>query len=214
MGHFIIFKDAYMSNNLKELTRQHHENAERSEFANLLISGDISPVLYQEYLHAQLANYEALEEAIQVPADLESIFRADAIFEDLQELERIYDLLPLYDHLPSVNEYVAHIHNLVDQDDNDALLAHLYVRHFGDAHGGQMIKRKVPGSGTMYEFENRKELIEMVRELLHDGMAEEAKICFEYSERLFIELTEKYENHPERYPSAEELLLSVKDDNW
>lgn len=203
-----------MSNNLKELTRFHHENAERSEFANLLISGGISPKLYQEYLHAQLACYEALESAIEVPADLEPIFRADSIYEDLEELERIYDIPELIDNLQCVTEYVAHIHNLSERGDNDALMAHLYVRHFGDAHGGQIIKRKVPGSGSMYEFENRKELIGMVRELLHDGMAEEAKICFEYSERLFIELTEKYENYPERYPSAEELLLSMKDNNW
>ena len=189
---------------------QHHENAERSEFANLLISGDISPKLYQEYLHAQLQNYEALETAIQVPAELEPIFRADAIFEDLQELETIYDLVEVEENLPSVNEYIAHINTLVEKEDNDALLAHLYVRHFGDAHGGQIIKRKVPGSGTMYEFENRKELIQQVRELLHDGMAEEAKICFEYSERMFHELIERYHDNPENYPSAEELLTRTK----
>lgn len=205
-----------MSNNLKELTRLHHENAERSEFANLLIGGDISPKLYQEYLHAQLACYEALETAIEVPADLEPIFRADAIYEDLEELERIYDLPELVDNLQSVAEYVAHIHNLAEQGDNDTLMAHLYVRHFGDAHGGQMIKKKVPGSGKMYEFENRKELIQQVRELLHDGMAEEAKICFEYSERLFIELIELYHNYPENYPSGEELLMASRDrfEDW
>lgn len=205
-----------MSNNLKELTRLHHENAERSEFANLLISGDISPKLYQEYLHAQLACYEALETAIEVPVDLEPIFRADAIYEDLEELERIYDLPELVDNLQCVTEYVAHIHNLSEREDNDALMAHLYVRHFGDAHGGQMIKKKVPGSGKMYEFENRKELIQQVRELLHDGMAEEAKICFEYSERLFIELIDLYHNHPENYPSGEELLMASRDrfEDW
>ena len=204
-----------MANNLKELTRLHHDNAERSSFASLLISGDISPVLYQEYLHAQLLNYEVLESAVQVSADLEPIFRADLIFEDLQELETIYDLTPINENLPSVNEYIAHIHNLVERGDNDNLLAHLYVRHFGDAHGGQIIKKKVPGSGRMYEFENRKELIQMVRELLHDGMADEAKICFEYSERLFIELTERLENNPERYPSGDELLTAARDRaNW
>lgn len=204
-----------MSSNLKELTKAHHDNAERSEFANLLISGDISPKLYQEYLHAQLLNYEALETAIEVPAELEPIFRADAIFEDLQELERIYDLVEITENLPSVSEYVAHIRALSEKGDNNALLAHLYVRHFGDAHGGQMIKKKVPGSGKMYEFENRKELIQQVRMLLNDDMAEEAKICFEYSERLFIELIDRYHNHPERYPSGEELLLAAGDrDEW
>ena len=75
----------------------------------------------------------------------------------------------------------------------------MYVRHFGDAHGGQIIKRNVPGAGLMYEFENRAELIKQVRELLHDGMADEAMICFEYAERLFHELMENYRNNAEDY---------------
>ena len=188
-----------MSNNLKELTRAHHDNAERTEFADMLISGNISPRLYQEYLHAQLQNYMVLESAVAVPMELEPIFRSTLIEEDLQELESTYDLPEIEDEFDSVIEYNKHIHTLLEEEDNDALLAHLYVRHFGDAHGGQIIKRNVPGAGLMYEFEDRKGLIEGVRELLHDGMADEAKICFEYAERLFHELMENYRNNPQDY---------------
>lgn len=208
-----------MSNNLKELTRQHHDNAERTEFADLLMSGDISPKLYQEYLFAQLQNYMALESAVNIPIELEPIFRSSQIEEDLQELESLFNLPEIEDNLPSTVEYNHHIQTLVEEGDNDALLAHLYVRHFGDAHGGQIIKRHVPGSGTMYEFENRKALIDGVRELLHDGMADEAKICFEYAERLFHELIERYHNSPEEYESAETLLAQANSydefgDDW
>lgn len=199
-----------MANNLKQLTKQHHDNAERTEFADLLMSGSISPKLYQEYLYAQLQNYIVLESAVNVPIELEPIFRSAQIEEDLQELEALYHLPEIEDNLQSTVEYNHHIQTLIEEEDNDALLAHLYVRHFGDAHGGQMIKRHVPGSGTMYEFENRKGLIEGVRELLHDGMADEAKICFEYAERLFHELIEKFHNNPEDYPSAEALLAEAQ----
>ena len=96
-------------------------------------------------------------------------------------------------------EYNKHILTLLEEGNNEGLLAHLYVSHFGDAHGGQIIKRNVPGSGLMYEFENRAELIKSVRELLHDGMADEAMICFEYAERLFHELMENYRNNAENY---------------
>ena len=188
-----------MANNLEELTRQHHDNAERTEFAEMLLSGNISPRLYQEYLHAQLQNYMALESAVSVPMELEPIFRSTLIEEDLQELEAMYDLPEIEDNFESTAEYVAHIHTLLEDDDNEGLLAHLYVRHFGDAHGGQIIKRNIPGSGLMYEFENRAELIKQVRELLHDGMAEEAMICFEYAERLFHELMENYRSNPDEY---------------
>ena len=208
-----------MANNLKELTRQHHDNAERTEFADLLLSGDISPKLYQEYLYAQLQNYMALESAVNVPLELEPIFRSQHIEQDLEELESLYGLDEIEDNLPSTSEYVHHIQTLVEEGDNDKLLAHLYVRHFGDAHGGQIIKKNVPGSGTMYEFEDRRLLIQEVRELLHDGMADEAKICFEYAERLFHELIERFHESPEEYESAETLLSRASNydeygDDW
>ena len=190
-----------MANNLKELTRQHHDNAERTEFADMLLGGNISPKLYQEYLHAQLQNYMALESAVEIPMELEPIFRSTQIEEDLQELETLYDLPEIEDNFQSTVEYGKHIETLVENEDNDAILAHLYVRHFGDAHGGQIIKRHVPGSGLMYEFENRAELIKGVRELLHDGMANEAMICFEYAERLFHELIDNFHNNSEEYES-------------
>ena len=62
-----------MSNNLKALTKEHHDNAERTEFADMLLSGNIPPRLYQQYLAAQLANYASLESAVSVPIELESI---------------------------------------------------------------------------------------------------------------------------------------------
>lgn len=206
-----------MANNLKELTRQHHDNAERTEFADLLLSGDISPKLYQEYLHAQLQNYMAVESAVSVPMELEPIFRSAQIEQDLQEIESLFGLDEIEDNLPSVTEYVSHVQTLAEENDNDKLLAHLYVRHFGDAHGGQIIKKNVPGSGTMYEFEDRRELIQGVRELLHDGMADEAKICFEYAERLFHELIERYHDNPEEYEDADTLLTRASnygEDDW
>ena len=190
-----------MSNNLKELTRAHHDNAERTEFADMLLSGGISPKLYQEYLHAQLQNYKTLEGAVSVPIELEPIFRSAGIEEDLQEIEALYDLEEIEEDLPSTKEYVKHIHTLSEAGNNDGLLAHLYVRHFGDAHGGQIIKRNVPGTGLMYEFEDRKDLIALTRTLLHDGMETEAKNCFEYAERLFHELIERFHNNSDEYES-------------
>jgi len=198
-----------MANNLKELTKAHHDNAERTEFADMLMSGEIPPKLYQEYLHAQLQNYMVLESAVSIPIDLEPIFRSSQIEEDLQELESMFDLEEVEDNFRSTDEYNAHIQKLQEDEDNNALLAHLYVRHFGDAHGGQMIKKHVPGSGTMYEFENRSGLIKGVRELLNDDMADEAKICFEYAERLFHELIEKFHNNEDEYKSADSLLIET-----
>lgn len=198
-----------MSNNLKALTKEHHDNAERTEFADMLLSGNIPPRLYQQYLHAQLANYQILESVVEVPMELEAIFRSTQIEEDLVELETTYDLPEIDEPLRSVVEYEKHLNILSEKSDTEGLLAHLYVRHFGDAHGGQIIKRNIPGSGQMYEFEDRKALIAGVRELLHDDMAPEAKNCFEFAERMFHELIEMYHENPEDYDSSDTILAEL-----
>jgi heme oxygenase len=177
-----------MANNLKELTWEHHQNAERTDFADQLLSGDIEPRLYQKYLHAQMLVYSALESNVDLPMSLHGVFRSALIQEDLQELENEYRLLEIKEFLPSVDDYIEHITQLKEAGNNEALIAHVYVRHFGDMHGGQIIKKNVPGSGLMYEFENRSDLISEIRELLDDSMVNEARACFGYAERLFYEL--------------------------
>ncbi len=199
-----------MSNNLKALTKEHHDNAERTEFADMLLSGNIPPRLYQQYLAAQLANYAALESAVSIPIELESIFRSTQIEDDLIEIENMYDFDEVEEPLKSVVEYQKHIDVLCEDENNTGLLAHLYVRHFGDAHGGQIIKKHVPGNGAMYEFDDRKGLITGVRELLNDDMANEAKICFEFAERMFFELIELYHDNPEDYDSSETILAELQ----
>ena len=203
-----------MSNNLKALTKEHHDNAERTEFADMLLGGNIPPRLYQQYLHAQLANYSVLESVVEVPMELEAIFRSTQIEEDLVELETTYDLPEIEEPLRSVVEYEKHINILSEKNDTEGLLAHLYVRHFGDAHGGQIIKRNIPGSGQMYEFEDRRALIQGVRELLHDDMADEAKNCFEFAERMFHELIEMYHENPQDYDSSDTILAEMSNTDY
>lgn len=173
--------------NLKELTWEHHEKAEQSPFASLLMSGDIEPKDYQKYLFNQMVCYGALEGAVDLPEPWRGVFRADAIFQDMQELMKEYNLTPIEKALNTTVEYVGYIESI--KNDNHKLLAHLYVRHFGDLHGGQMIKKKVPGSGKYYDFEHRYELIKGLRSLLDDSMADEARICFDFAFRSFEELS-------------------------
>ena len=76
-------------------------------------------------------------------------------------------------------------------DDPDKLIAHIYVHHMGDLSGGQMIKRKIPGEGRMYQFEgDTKEIKEKIRTKIHDGMADEAKYAFTCATELFQDLME------------------------
>lgn len=177
---------------LKELTWAHHQAAERRKFAKELLSGKIDPKIYHKFLCCQYLNYQVLEKHADIPLYLTPIKRAPHIWADIRELEQEFGLEPPAEYPPSVEEYEAHIKQLYQAQDNHGLIAHMYVRHFGELHGGQMIKKRTPGSGRMYEFDMEKEiLIEEFRKLLSDDMAEEAKKCFDFASKLFDELSKE-----------------------
>lgn len=168
---------------LKELTHESHEQAEAHPFTKLVLSKTISSDIYGDFLYNQHAIYQTLETVAGVRGllvDLPGLARADLIRQDLDELGTT--TVKLYTSTHKYTHYVAC--NLT----NEQLLAHLYVRHMGDLYGGQMIKKCVPGSGRMYEFQNRKELIDALRSKLDVSMASEANHCFGYAIQLFTEL--------------------------
>lgn len=175
-------------NQLKELTAKHHKKAERSKYAKKLLKG-LTPEEYYVYLVNQYEIYYILEfYARDVIKDFSIIKRADKIREDAIELEMKYGFTFSESMLCDVvKEYKAHVSTL----DEQGLLAHIYVRHFGDMYGGQIIKKKNPGSGKMYDFENVESLKAKVRSLLNDDMAEEANVCFKFAIKLFEELNER-----------------------
>jgi len=176
---------------LKDLTHNNHEAAEAHRFTRLLISGAISKKIYYDYLFNQLAAYKKLEQLCNsrgLLGDLPGICRTPGIYEDLQELIRSLGFPPLAETYPATTAYTEHLDTLNDK----GLLAHLYVRHMGDMYGGQMIKRVIPGSGKMYEFENRNDTIKALRTKLSDDLAPEANHCFELIFNLFDELADEH----------------------
>jgi len=173
---------------LKELTWENHSKAERTNHARKLLKG-MSPEEYHTYLYNQWALYAVLEAQASRHGALEGIehlARANNIHADMLELEKEFDIdrkeIQLCQVVADYTDYVMHMEH------KDEFLAHLYVRHFGDMYGGQMIRKRNPGSGTMYDFENVEELKTTVRAMLHDDMADEANICFQFAMQLFEEL--------------------------
>jgi heme oxygenase len=174
--------------NLKELTYEAHKAAETSPFVKILFSGKIDPSLYATYLKNQHPMYEILE-VCAMPLglfnDIPDTRRSAAILADFSELWKYEDVQPVI--LPVVEDYMQHILSI--KDDPKKLMAHIYVRHFGDLSGGQMIAKRVPGSGKMYQFDgNPEEIKQAIRAKLSDDMADEAKVCFGFAQRLFEEM--------------------------
>ena len=172
---------------LKDLTKEAHSNAERQEFVKILFSGNIDSKLYATYLRNQFFMYDALERAAAshgLLITLPDVHRADKIDQDFLELwtDRQEDA-----HLcPVVQDYIDYIGEI--RNEPDRLMAHMYVRHMGDLAGGQMIAKRVPGSGKYYEFADPESLKIAIRQKINDNMAEEAKVCFEFATRFFQEM--------------------------
>jgi heme oxygenase len=175
-------------NNLRQLTLEAHTRAERKSFAGKLVKGQLDAKHYYEYLLNQLACYRSLESKLNnwlKENDLSKIVRTEKIVDDISWLETEYNLDRNSVRLQkSTIDYVEY----VDSKSAEKLVPHLYVRHFGDMFGGAMIAKVSPGLCKYYEFENKKELIDRVRSLLTDDMADEANLCFDYAIKLFEEL--------------------------
>lgn len=173
---------------LKELTKEVHQDAERQEFVKTLMSGNMSEELYAEFLYNQHAIYNLLEACAMSHGllnEFPQIRRSPAILADFQELWKKEDMPNITE---STERYLKHIMEI--KEDPKKLMAHIYVRHMGDLSGGQMIKKRAPGSGTMYEFGRTdiKAVKEKIRNRTDDSMADEAKLCFGYAAELFKEL--------------------------
>jgi heme oxygenase len=177
---------------LKDLTHDAHKNAERQEFVKILFSGKINPKLYATFLKNQHPCYEILEVCAMphlLLHGLPDIRRAPAILSDFRELWSEADGEAKI--LPTTNRYIEYILSIKDQPER--LMAHIYVRHMGDLAGGQMIAKKVPGAGRLYQFENPEILKMAIRERISDDMADEAKVCFQFATDMFKDMMELVE---------------------
>ena len=177
---------------LKELTKQAHSDAERTEFAKLLMSGDISKKQYAMYLLQMLEIYIPLENFAALGGyfkELPGLSRVPGILADFRELGyKPKKDLPV---LKSTGEYRDYLIELgSNEETRSRIVAHLSTRHMGDLYGGQMITMKVPGAGEFYNFENRETLIKNIRELLTDDLGDEANVAFQHAINIMRDLNE------------------------
>tara|TARA_B100000902_G_scaffold87497_1_gene91564 strand:- start:381 stop:1034 length:654 start_codon:yes stop_codon:yes gene_type:complete len=181
---------------IKELTKEIHQNAERQEFVKTLMSGTIRPELYAIYLYNQLQCYSVLEK-YGMHNDL---FRQTPGLQRAENIHRDYKKLwPDLSNPPritdSTKKYIEHIETI--QDDPEKLYGHIYVRHLGDLSGGQMISKKVPVK-AYYDFQGKgQEYKRIVKEIINEylntyqiNVMAEVEYAFKSATNLFIEMNE------------------------
>jgi heme oxygenase len=174
---------------LKEITKDLHTDAERTAFAGKLLSGSISKEDYANYLYQMLLIYGPIEMGNRLQGNfknLPDIERTHAIYQDFIELST-KDYLNIW--LPSTLAYHRYILELLNDPERKHLIkAHLYCRHMGDLYGGQMIAKRVPGSGRFYQFKDPEKLKEAIRSELTDDLGDEARVAFEWAIKIMREL--------------------------
>ena len=186
---------------IKEITMEHHKNAERQEFVKILMSGNIDKELYATYLYNQFQCYSVLEKYglhNSLFRDTPNLLRAEHIHYDYRALWTDIGAPP--ELTQSTKDYIEHIESI--QDEAMKLYAHIYVRHMGDLSGGQMIMRKTPGPNRYYKFKDKqvgeyrrivKETINTYLNVYEHSVVPEAIYCFESATKLFKEMKELHD---------------------
>jgi heme oxygenase len=176
---------------LKELTWEHHKDAERQTFVKSMFKGELTDEQYAFYLWQQHACYDVLEAFAMMHGlfnDIPNIRRTPALLEDAREL---WPADKEVTYVSSVREYHDHLKTIAN--DPDKIMAHVYVRHMGDLSGGQMLAKRTPGSNKYYHFDcDVTEYKDKIRAKCKDDMADEAIVCFEFATKMFKDLGNEY----------------------
>jgi len=182
---------------IKELTKDIYQNAERQEFIKTLMSTKINPNLYAIYLYNQLLCYAEVEKY-----GLEnSLFRTTT---GLPRAEHIhYDFKALWTGdstpipTPSTVDYIKHIQTI--KEEPEKLYAHIYVRHLRDINEGQLMMKNTPGPNRYYKFRHReiKDYKRIVSETINSylnvyqiNILNEAKFAYATITQLYKEMDE------------------------
>jgi heme oxygenase len=178
---------------LNEYTKEKHREIEAHPFVQYMLHGEITKPHYAMFLQQMYILYSNLEyfsELAILLKDLDGIKRADYIVDDIKELN--YSMK--FETFPGTEKYRQRIVELYYDDKKPLLFAHVYVRHMGDMYGGKAIAKRVPGSGKMYHFENRPQLIKTFDSKLTLDLVDEALIGFDLAAGIFDDIMEKINN--------------------
>lgn len=141
---------------LRQTTAALHKRVEQTAFVQALATGKITREAYAFYTAHLLALYQALEEALRLHETTPCC--AGLLLPGLERTHRLRADLGVLGH-PAPREWeLSHrIRFISHSGEPERLLAHYYVRYFGDLSGGQSLARALRqvtgGEGlSFYDF--------------------------------------------------------------
>lgn len=163
---------------LKELTKNKHTEAESTPFMKAVFAKKLSLDLWKDWTGQKIIFYAEIEnlcDELGLLDDLPNIKRCQKLTDDFNQMGLVHHVW-LREPVMQYHTYLSSI-----QNNKDKMLAHLYTFHMGDMYGGQMIKKLIDAPHSNLEFENLPMLITNLRAKLHDGLADEANVAFDWA---------------------------------
>lgn len=145
---------------LKQKTQKLHTEAEQQEFSQKMVRGDITKKEYISYLNILHSIMNELENHSLPHPDLK---RVSSIKNDIEELGGMVDDSDIS------QVYVKYLQRL----DKDSILPHVYLNYMALMFGGRIMKDKLPGSGTVFDFDNQSECIKSIRKIQKNTWVDE-----------------------------------------
>jgi heme oxygenase len=158
---------------LKEATAELHSKAEKMEFNQRMFRGELNANEYLNYLSQQYIIFSTIESVLPDLLHVDLV-RTRKVQDDIKELQQEVNAPIVY--LESAREYSTYLYSL----NHEALYSHIYLNYLALAYGGQMMKKNVPGSGRMYDFDNMHEAIGAIRAVQKDEWADEVNKGFKF----------------------------------
>ncbi len=170
---------------LKEATSEKHKQAEKMPFNARMFRGLLRKSEYLLYLNQQLQIFQAIE-SIGLPHS--GLKRTEYVLQDMEELKsQGYHADTI---LGSTKAYVDYLGSLSYEE----ALPHIYLNYLAIMFGGQMMKKMVPSTGRMYDFDNMQESIQSIRIVQKDEWADEVNKGFDSNILIFDELETECNN--------------------
>lgn len=164
---------------LKEATADKHKKAERMPFNMRMFKGLLSEDEYLLYLNQQLQIFQTIEKTGLRDLSLE---RSKNVQTDIDELNSKGHYT---NHvLRSTNAYLDYLKSLSYEE----VLPHVYLNYLAIMFGGQIMKRSVPSTGRMYDFDNIPKAAQSIRNVQKDEWADEVNKGFDFIIMIFDEL--------------------------
>jgi hypothetical protein len=139
---------------LREKTKDLHDALEALPFNVRMFKGEHTQLERQLYLSVQMMLFASLDTHM----DDEGFHRISAIEKDLKNVGGFDDRA-----IDITFEYVNH---LVETDN---INPHIYLNYMGFMYGGQIMKKRYPGTASMYEFDE----IEAKRQFIREEICED-----------------------------------------